>query len=139
MSFIFGIHTIPDYQIFWEGQHFYAMVNLKPITPGHLLLCSKRRIQRVWQLLDEELAELHKASAMIVKELLGDGATLVIQDGPEAGQTIPHLHMHIVPLKLVQHIDNYERPDRTEEDMASEARRYAEILGSKDRVSINLA
>lgn len=136
MTFYFGIHTIPEYQIFWEGQHFYAMVNLKPITPGHLLLCSKRRIQRFSELLDEELAELHSASAMIVKELMPDGATLVIQDGSDAGQTIPHIHMHIVPQKRVQHVDNYARPDRTREDMETEASKYAAILCKKEGICI---
>lgn len=134
MSFYFGIHTIPENQIFWEGQHFYAMVNLKPITPGHLLLCSKRRIQRFSELLDEELAELHSASAMLVKELLSEEATLVIQDGSDAGQTIPHIHMHIVPKERVQHVDNDTRPERTREDMTTEASKYAAILSKREGV-----
>ncbi|CAO3616367.1 unnamed protein product [Mucor fragilis] len=72
--------------------------------------------------------------------------TMTIQDGPQAGQTVPHVHMHIIPRKTgdwannddiyqeldekKQGVDNEERKPRTEQEMsleASELRVYFEL------------
>ncbi|KAG2232227.1 hypothetical protein INT48_003917, partial [Thamnidium elegans] len=62
--------------------------------------------------------------------------TMTIQDGPQAGQTVPHVHMHVIPrrsgdwannddiykdLDEKKGVDNEEREPRTEEDMSKEA------------------
>ncbi|KAI9262580.1 HIT-like domain-containing protein [Helicostylum pulchrum] len=62
--------------------------------------------------------------------------TMTIQDGPQAGQTVPHVHMHVIPrrsedwannddiykdLDEKKGVDNEEREPRTEEDMGKEA------------------
>ncbi|CAO3626184.1 unnamed protein product [Mucor hiemalis] len=62
--------------------------------------------------------------------------TLTIQDGPQAGQTVPHVHMHVIPrrkgdwadnddiykeLDEKKGVDNEDRKPRTEEEMRDEA------------------
>ncbi len=43
------------------------------------------------------LALLDAAKAMADKEFQPDGYNVGINDGPAAGQTVPHLHMHLIP------------------------------------------
>ncbi|CAK9186321.1 unnamed protein product, partial [Ilex paraguariensis] len=85
------------------------------------------------------LESLHKASSL----------TFAIQDGPQAGQTVPHVHIHILPRKsgdfekndeiydaidvkeneLKQQLDlDKERKDRSLEEMAQEANEYRKLF-----------
>ncbi|KAL5720742.1 bis(5'-adenosyl)-triphosphatase [Ranunculus cassubicifolius] len=85
------------------------------------------------------LENYHKASSL----------TLTIQDGPQAGQTVPHVHIHIIPRKggdfknndeiydvldekeaeLKQALDlDIERKDRTADEMAQEAEEYRKLF-----------
>lgn len=72
-----------------------------PVSPGHSLVIPKRHIGSWFEATPEEV------SAML--ELLEDGKTMPdashhpdgynigINDGPAAGQAVPHLHMHLIP------------------------------------------
>ena len=72
-----------------------------PVSPGHSLVIPKRHIGSWFEATSEEV------SAML--ELLEDGKTMLdashhpdgynigINDGLAAGQTVPHLHMHLIP------------------------------------------
>ncbi|THG16160.1 hypothetical protein TEA_014471 [Camellia sinensis var. sinensis] len=91
------------------------------------------------QKVGSRLENYHKASSL----------TLTIQDGPQAGQTVPHVHIHILPRKsgdfeksddaydaidekekeLKQKLDlDKERKDRTLEEMSEEADEYRRLL-----------
>lgn len=91
------------------------------------------------QKVGSELEHYHKASSL----------TFAIQDGPQAGQTVPHVHIHIIPRKagdfekndeiydavdvkekeLAQKLDlDKERKDRTLEEMSQEANEYRALF-----------
>lgn len=54
---------------------------------------------------------------------------MVVQNGPEAGQTIKHSHIHILPRETrVERENDGERQARTEEDMAKEAENYRQYF-----------
>lgn len=78
-----------------------AAVNLKPVVPGHVLLSPKRVVARFAELSPEEVADLwtlaQRVGAAIEPHFGASSLTLAIQDGPQAGQTVPHVHVHILP------------------------------------------
>ncbi|RKO93551.1 HIT-like domain-containing protein, partial [Blyttiomyces helicus] len=91
--------------IFFNSRLSLGVVNLKPLFPGHVLILSRRKVPRFCDLTPEEAQDLwlsaHTVSKVIEREYKGESLTLVIQDGPAAGQTVPHVHIHILPRKKV--------------------------------------
>lgn len=86
---------------FSESENFIAIVNIAPVLPGHSLIVPKKHLKSFMDLSDEELFEMVKFSRKVVKILNSFFKTnafdWTIQDNEEAGQTIPHLHLHIIP------------------------------------------
>ncbi len=72
-----------------------------PVSPGHTLVIPKRHIGSWFEITPEEqsaiLGLLGKAKAVLEEEFKPDGYNIGINDGPTAGQTVPHLHMHLIP------------------------------------------
>lgn len=72
-----------------------------PVSSGHTLIIPKRHVGSFFEISSEErsamLALLDKAAALLKEELAPQGFNIGINDGPAAGQTVPHLHMHLIP------------------------------------------
>lgn len=87
--------------VFTESENFRAIYNIAPILPGHSLIISKRHLQSLMDLSDSELCEMMTFGRDVVRILLRAFDTSAfnwtVQEGEEAGQTIPHLHMHLIP------------------------------------------
>jgi len=78
-----------------------AFVNLRPIVPGHVLVTPVRSVPLLADLTDAELDDLFLA-VRVVQELLekchgAKASNLGIQDGVLAGQSVPHVHVHVLP------------------------------------------
>ncbi|XP_036733936.2 bis(5'-adenosyl)-triphosphatase isoform X6 [Manis pentadactyla] len=141
MSFRFGQHLVKPSVVFLKTELSYALVNRKPVVPGHVLVCPLRPVERFRDLRPDEVADLFQATqrvgTAVEKHFQGTSLTLSMQDGPEAGQTVKHVHIHVLPRKagdfqrndsiydeLQKHDKGEEdRPAlwRSEEDMAAEA------------------
>ncbi|KAF8963910.1 diadenosine tetraphosphate asymmetrical hydrolase [Flammula alnicola] len=91
-------------QAFYRASKSYAIVNLKPIVPGHVLVIPSRPVPRLADLDDKELAclmqSVKRVGSVIEKVYGGDGLTIACQDGKAAGQTVPHVHFHLLPRKF---------------------------------------
>jgi diadenosine tetraphosphate (Ap4A) HIT family hydrolase len=72
-----------------------------PVSKGHSLIIPKRHLGSFFDIsLEERLAMLElldKAKAAVDKDLKPDGFNIGINNGPAAGQTVPHLHLHLIP------------------------------------------
>lgn len=72
-----------------------------PISPGHTLIIPKRHVASFFEITSEErnamLSLLDKAASALQTELDPAGYNVGINDGAAAGQTVPHLHMHLIP------------------------------------------
>jgi len=72
-----------------------------PVSTGHTLIVPKRHIAGIFEAEPDEVAALwealRQARAQLLKELSPDGFNIGINDGLAAGQTILHLHIHIIP------------------------------------------
>ncbi|XVF82776.1 hypothetical protein PTKIN_Ptkin16aG0076700 [Pterospermum kingtungense] len=121
----FGPYKIDPKEVFYSTALSYAMVNLRPVVPA--------------QRIGAALECYHKASSL----------TFSIQDGPQAGQTVAHVHIHILPRKdgdferndeiydeidmkekaLKEKLDlDKERKDRSLEEMSKEADEYRSLF-----------
>ncbi|XP_048953777.1 bis(5'-adenosyl)-triphosphatase isoform X3 [Canis lupus baileyi] len=103
MSFRFGQHLIKPSVVFLKTELSFALVNRKPVVPGHVLVCPLRPVERFRDLRPDEVADLFQATqrvGMVVeKHFQGTSLTFSMQDGPEAGQTVKHVHVHVLPRK----------------------------------------
>lgn len=89
-------------QVFFKSKFTYAIVNIKPLAPGHVLVVPLRTsVLRFGDLTCEESMDYMKSLQIIQKFIIhnykADALNIAIQDGPESGQSIPHLHTHLVP------------------------------------------
>ena len=72
-----------------------------PLTRGHSLVLPRRHVASFFDLTVEErlaiLGLLDKAKAALDREYAPDGYNIGINDGATAGQTVMHLHVHLIP------------------------------------------
>lgn len=84
-----------------ENELAKAFYDQYPVNKGHVLIVPKRHVTGFFEATPEEIAALNEL-AFTVKEILDaryspDGYNIGINCGTAAGQTIFHLHMHIIP------------------------------------------
>lgn len=91
-------------QVFFQSASSFGIVNLKPIVPGHVLVVPNRVVPRLNDLNSQEIADLfctvQQIGNIVQKEYKAEALTVACQDGPAAGQTIPHVHVHILPRRF---------------------------------------
>jgi diadenosine tetraphosphate (Ap4A) HIT family hydrolase len=94
-----------------------GLVNLKPIVPGHVLVIPRRVVARFQDLTGEEVADLwctaHALGPKLQTHFGADALTFAIQDGAAAGQSVAHVHIHILPRKggdFLKNDDVYGKP-----------------------------
>jgi diadenosine tetraphosphate (Ap4A) HIT family hydrolase len=72
-----------------------------PISPGHTLVVPKRHVRSFFDLGSEErqaLMELLEAAKLVLDAEYRPAAyNIGINDGPLAGQSVPHVHIHLIP------------------------------------------
>ena len=87
--------------IFLESGNFLAVYNIAPVLPGHSLIIPRDHITSFIGLSRQQRTEFLDTTTQAVRILLRtfhtDAFDLSVQEKPEAGQTIEHLHLHIVP------------------------------------------
>ncbi|KAG2413258.1 Bis(5'-nucleosyl)-tetraphosphatase [Aspergillus terreus] len=88
-------------QVFYQTPLSFALVNLKPILPGHVLVSPRRVVPRVTDLTPNETTDLfltvRRVARMIERVHGATSLNIAIQDGVDAGQSVPHVHTHIIP------------------------------------------
>jgi histidine triad (HIT) family protein len=92
---------IPAVKVY-EDEEVLAFMDIFPQTRGHMLVMPKHvRARNFLELPDEKVAPLmtrvHRLTKAAVKALKPDGVTVTQFNGEDAGQTIFHLHWHIIP------------------------------------------
>ena len=92
---------LPPERVIHENATAVAIRDGYPVSPGHTLLIPKRHTGSFFDLSDQErsdlLALLDRAKLVLDKEFQPQGYNIGINDGAAAGQTVPHLHVHLIP------------------------------------------
>lgn len=72
-----------------------------PVSPGHTLIITRRHTPTFFDLRKEELfavsEAIQKAKGILDREFNPDGYNIGVNNGEDAGQSIPHLHVHLIP------------------------------------------
>ena len=162
----FGPFLISRDHVFYTTSLSAAFVNLRPIVPGHVLVMPLRVVPILADLTLEEYQDLW-LTVRVVQDVLKqhfqtscEAFNVAVQDGEAAGQSVPHVHVHLLPRKrgdyqrnddIYNDIQNWaprdefrpkelaqldvpddnQRRDRTSEQMKEEASIYRELLLSK--------
>lgn len=103
LSLNFGPFPVTRSQIFHLSpmKLSFGLVNLKPLLPGHVLICPVRVLPQFSQLSHSEVSDLFLTVQRVQRTLRrvyqADGFNVAIQDGSVAGQSVPHVHVHVIP------------------------------------------
>lgn len=83
------------------NDHAVAVYDGFPVTPGHSLIIPRRHMASFFEANREErsalLDLLEEMRALLQREHNPDGFNIGINDGAAAGQTVMHLHIHLIP------------------------------------------
>ena len=111
---------IPNITVYEDDQTL-AFMDIMPQMTGHTLVIPKEPAETLFDLSDEGANNLinkvkHVARA-VKKGLNADGITLFQLNGSAAGQTVPHIHFHILPGHFAQatgHANDIAKPEELE-------------------------
>ncbi|WP_015867330.1 HIT family protein [Variovorax paradoxus] len=95
---------LPAERVLGQNAHALWIRDGFPVSPGHSLVIPKRHIGSFFETSPQERAALlellDQAQAAAATEFHPDGFNIGINDGAAAGQTVPHLHIHLIPRYL---------------------------------------
>jgi len=78
-----------------------AVTDTSPVSPGHTLIIPRRHFTSLFEATREERAALwdltEKTRQYLLSKYTPDGFNIGINDGTAAGQTVMHLHIHLIP------------------------------------------
>ncbi len=131
---------IPSYKIH-EDERTLAFLDISPSAPGHTLIVPKAHVARVEDLYEEDaealFRTLHVLVGCIQDALEVPSSTIGINNGPESGQEVPHVHIHVIPRtggdrgRIIQGlVQSMDRPSA--EEMLRIAERIKEHVSTLD-------
>ncbi len=84
-----------------EGTEWYAFLDINPHRPGHTLVVPKEQAQRISELSVDSRRALMDGVVEVQRRLSIEFETtdfsVNLNDGPLAGQEVPHVHFHVIP------------------------------------------
>lgn len=109
MSTVFGLiiqGKLPSKKVF-ENERILAIEDLHPVAPVHILIMPKKEIRNLQSLEPQDfhlLGEIVQVAQQIAEEKgIEEGYRLITNNGPDAGQTIFHLHFHLIGGQVMSH------------------------------------
>lgn len=91
----------PDAREVYRDDLVVAFFPVEPATLGHTLLIPRLHVPTIWELpedLAEHLAQISVRLASVIREAVDpQGLNIIQSNGAAATQTVPHLHIHLVP------------------------------------------
>jgi len=88
-------------KILYEDENTLAMLDKYPKAPGHAIVFPKTHAETILDLDNADIAPtfctVKKVTRTLQEKLSPDGFTIGFNHGTYAGQTVPHLHIHIIP------------------------------------------
>jgi len=93
--------SLPAERFVLESAYAVVIRDAFPVSPGHTLIIPRRHVASFFEVTEAERAELMSLLAAarddLDREFRPAGYNIGINDGAAAGQTVPHLHVHLIP------------------------------------------
>eukprot|EP01092_Planopodium_desertum_P000232 TRINITY_DN10309_c0_g1_i1.p1 TRINITY_DN10309_c0_g1~~TRINITY_DN10309_c0_g1_i1.p1 ORF type:complete len:146 (-),score=0.34 TRINITY_DN10309_c0_g1_i1:46-462(-) len=116
--------VFPSYKVY-ENEHVFSFLDINPLARGHCLVIPKKHYKRIDDMPAEVAASLFsvvpKIAASVLKATKTADFNLISNNGHHAGQTVDHVHLHIVPrresdsgLKISWHTTAINKEDAAE-------------------------
>ncbi|MCF7866706.1 HIT family protein [Candidatus Woesearchaeota archaeon] len=127
---------IPSKKVY-EDKEFYAILDINPVTKGHILLMPKEHVQVMPQMQPPLVGSLAEAIQKISQKLLNSlnckGTSVFIANGAVAGQKAPHFIIHIIPRKNGDEVPLNPKFEELNKDEWEETHKkvYKAIYGSE--------
>ena len=90
--------------IVYEDDRYIAFLDIYPFSRGHTLVCPKEHGETIWDMKEQDIAELFrvafKISKAVVAAVEADGFRFVQNNGEAANQVVAHVHVHVIPVKM---------------------------------------
>lgn len=87
--------------IVYEDAQLIAFMDAGQVNPGHVLVATKRQVETVMELEEREAAQLfalaHRIACAVQTAFQPEGMTLLQTNKPAGWQTVPHVHVHVLP------------------------------------------
>jgi histidine triad (HIT) family protein len=84
-----------------EDEHTLAFMDIGQVNPGHVLVAVKKHVENIFTLEDAQAAAVFCSAARVARAIRGafepQGLSVYQANGAAAGQTVFHLHLHLVP------------------------------------------
>lgn len=109
--------------VVYEDELFRAILDVNPAARGHVIILPKNHAANVFELPDEEASQIlivaKRIAAAMMKTYHCDGINILQNNGEAAGQTVFHLHVHVIPRFEgdTDHINIGWRPGETPDDL----------------------
>jgi len=93
--------NIPEEQIIAKNNLCFAIFDKYPVNPGHVLIIPYRHFSSFFEVTEEEkiaiLQLIEEVKKILDRQFKPDGYNIGVNIGKAAGQTIMHLHIHVIP------------------------------------------
>jgi ATP adenylyltransferase len=103
-------HPSAEREILSESATVYALLDGYPVSPGHTLIIPKQHVADYFDLSDRMKTAcwlmVDRAKMLLTERFQPEGFNIGINVGATAGQTVPHVHIHLIP----RYIGDVENP-----------------------------
>ncbi len=94
---------IPSYKVA-ENEHYYAFLDINPLTKGHTLVVPKQEVDYLFDLDDDTLSGMicfaKRIAAQIKAKIACKRVAVVV-----LGLEVPHAHIHLIPIQSENDVD----------------------------------
>lgn len=85
----------------YEDEDFRVIFDISPASKGHAIILPKKHAANIFEISEEDASKIYvvakKVATALSDELQCDGINILQNNGETAGQSVFHLHMHIIP------------------------------------------
>jgi histidine triad (HIT) family protein len=113
----------------WESEDFLAFLTRRPCNPGHLLLIPKTHVDYVFHLEEPLYSNIFRAAKQLSEPIKRATDARRIGVAIE-GFSVPHAHLHLVPLYHVSELDPHRHVQQTQQELAEMAERIRREIPS---------